>query len=68
MSVGLVCKSETKHLPSIDTFVSRNITDDLDHWVVNLMVGWKEFMFFKKVLRLSMPCGQMEKMSSIYLH
>ena len=66
--VGFVYKSLTNCPPSIDIFVSRNVTEDGDHWAVNLMVGWLQLILSMNSIKLSSPCGQIANTSSIYLN
>ena len=46
-------RSVTKRFPSCITFVSRNVTDSLDHSAVNLIIGWNEFNSVEKTYKLS---------------
>ena len=68
MSVGLMLRSVVKRpLASTVNLVSKNETGFEDHSAVNLIEGWNSFIDFNAFKR-SLPCSQMAKMSSMYLH
>ena len=66
--MGLVCKLVTKPSLTIETFVSMNVTDVVDHLAVNLVVGWKLLISFKNSLKLTSVNGQTVITSSVHLH
>ena len=54
--------------PSRITKTSKNSIGSLDYLHVNLMIGWRSLRYPINSRRLSSPCSQTLKMSSIYLH
>ena len=53
---------------SLDTLVSRKLTDVSLISAVNLIVWWKEFKAYMKESNSSRECCHIMNMSSIYLH
>ena len=68
MSVGLLYKVVMSCLDLSNlTVVSRKLILSLLYSDVNLIVGWREFSYCTNLFRLSSPCVQIRKMSSINL-
>ena len=68
MSVGLLYKVVIICLDLSNlTVVSKKLILSLLNSDVNLMVGWREFRYCTNLYRLSSPCVQIRKMSSINL-
>ena len=68
MSVGLVYKSVWMLFPSSITVVSRKDTSCVEVSAVNLMEGLNELIWPRKIISDSLPCSQVAKISSMYLH
>ena len=50
------------------TFVSKNVTDLLDHSAVNFIVGCSWFSSSTNLINSCSSCGQIMNTSSMYLH